>query len=596
MKVVAGTASPLEPASIDGPLSAHQKEYLEGFAAGLAAFGRLSPGGAATAAAVGAPSPAPEPETWFGFPLDEITNEERLKRDRNPLDIWDHLVAHAEANQAPAGGDVYRFKFHGLFYVAPAQDAFMVRVRVPGNVLSSVQLRALAAIARDLGGGHGDVTTRGNVQIREIAPISIVEVLTRLSEVGLSSRGAGADNVRNITSSPLAGIDPDELIDARPFARALQHRLANNRDLFGLPRKFNVGFDGGGCVSVVAGTNDIGFVATRCNPGAGLPAGVQFRVALGGVTGHLRFATDCGILVAPEQSVAVAVAMVRVFAAHGDRTDRKKARLCYLLERIGVDRFLELTQQQLAFPLLRAGPEQCQPRAAVDRHAHLGVRRQRQPQLRSIGIAIPVGRMSVDQMLGLADLADDLGSKELRTTVWQNIIVPDVAESDVAQALRAIRAIGYDTSAGSIAAGLVACTGNTGCRFSATDTKAQAIALSRRLDGRVELDRPLNIHVTGCPNSCAQHVVADIGLLGAQLGGGESPSHGYHVYVGGGIEDQQALGRELVRNVPVEQLAPLLERLLRAYLAQREGAETFGAFARRRDIDALRALTGSAQA
>jgi ferredoxin-nitrite reductase len=177
-----------------------------------------------------------EPATWYGWPLDEITREEQLKREENPLDIWDKLIAHAQENKAPQGGDVYRFKFHGLFYVAPAQDAMMVRVRLPANALSSGQMRTLAEIAADLGGGYGDVTTRGNIQIREIAPRSMVEVLTRLADAALTSRGAGADNVRNITSSPLSGIDEIELIDTRPLARALQHYLPNNRDLFGLPR------------------------------------------------------------------------------------------------------------------------------------------------------------------------------------------------------------------------------------------------------------------------------------------------------------------------------------------------------------------------
>ena len=575
------------PSAGDGPFTVQQKEYLQGFAAGLAAINALAPVAGGPASEAG---PSTAPQSWYGVPLDEITNEERLKRDENPLDIWDKIVAHASANQAPQGGDVYRFKFHGLFYVAPAQDAFMLRVRMPANTLTSVQMRTLAGIAQDLGGGYGDVTTRGNIQLREIAPKSIVEVLMRLTEVGLTSRGAGADNVRNITCSPLAGIDSDELIDTRPLARALQHCLANNRDLFGLPRKFNISFDGGGRVGVVTDTNDIGFIATRCRGEAELAAGVHFRVALAGITGHLRFAQDCGILVAAEHCVAVAAAMVRVFAEHGDRTDRKKARLCYLLDRIGVARFLELTQEKLAFPLRHLHADHCVPRAAVDRRAHLGVTRQKQPGLYAIGIAIPVGRVQVSQMLALAQLADDFGSGELRTTVWQNIVLTNVHADRVDEAVQAIAAMGYGSSASSIAGGLVACTGNTGCRFSATDTKAQAIALVRRLEERVRLDAPVNIHLTGCPHSCAQHYVADIGLLGVQIPQDGSSIEGYHVYVGGGLEQERGLGRELVKNVPFAELAALLESLLAGYVAHREAGESFVAFARRHDVEALRAL------
>jgi ferredoxin-nitrite reductase len=582
----------------DATLTVEQKEYLQGFTAGLAAANALpfvgqNAQGQLTASVSDGAQNLAAPAKWFGFDLDEITNEERLKREQNPLDIWDKMLSHASANKAPEGGDVYRFKFHGLFYVAPAQDAFMVRVRMPGNVLTSTQMRALATIAGELGGGYAHVTSRGNIQIREIAPRSTIDVLMRLSDVGLSARGAGADNVRNITSSPLAGLDADELIDTRPLAHGLQCYLANNRDLFGLPRKFNISFDGGGRVSVVADTNDIGFVATEVKAMDGIEAGVYFRVWLAGVTGHQRFAEDCGILVSAGECVAVAAAMLRVFVEHGDRTDRKKARLCYVLDRIGVAKFLALTQEKLAFPLRHVPAENCTPRPPVDKHGHLGVRAQRQAGLHSIGIAIPVGHVRHEQMSALAQLADEFGSGELRTTVWQNVILPNVRSDNLEQACAAIRVIGFDVAASAIVGCVVACTGNTGCRFSATDTKSQALALMRHLDEYVKLDLPINIHLTGCPNSCAQHFVADIGLLGAQVAQGEGSIEGYHVYVGGGVEQERGLGREFAKNVPFAQVPPLLQRLLTGYSAQREAGETFVAFARRHDVAALRALAGA---
>jgi ferredoxin-nitrite reductase len=582
----------------DATLTVEQKEYLQGFTAGLAAANALpfvgqNAQGQLTASVSDGAQNLAAPAKWFGFDLDEITNEERLKREQNPLDIWDKMLSHASANKAPEGGDVYRFKFHGLFYVAPAQDAFMVRVRMPGNVLTSTQMRALATIAGELGGGYAHVTSRGNIQIREIAPRSTIDVLMRLSDVGLSARGAGADNVRNITSSPLAGLDADELIDTRPLAHGLQCYLANNRDLFGLPRKFNISFDGGGRVSVVADTNDIGFVATEVKAIDGIEAGVYFRVWLAGVTGHQRFAEDCGVLVSAGECVAVAAAMLRVFVEHGDRTDRKKARLCYVLDRIGVAKFLALTQEKLAFPLRHVPAENCTPRPPVDKHGHLGVRAQRQAGLHSIGIAIPVGHVRHEQMSALAQLADEFGSGELRTTVWQNVILPNVRSDNLEQACAAIRVIGFDVAASAIVGCVVACTGNTGCRFSATDTKSQALALMRHLDEYVKLDLPINIHLTGCPNSCAQHFVADIGLLGAQVAQGEGSIEGYHVYVGGGVEQERGLGREFAKNVPFAQVPPLLQRLLTGYSAQREAGETFVAFARRHDVAALRALAGA---
>jgi ferredoxin-nitrite reductase len=578
-----------------------QKEYLQGFAAGLAAAGALPAVGADAQGLPGAPvasgaSASAEPQSWFGWPLDEITREEQLKREENPLDIWDKLLAHARENKPPQAGDVFRFKFHGLFYVAPAQDSLMLRVRIPGNSLSSLQMRALAGVAAELGGGYGDVTTRGNIQIREIAPRHMVEVLTRLSDAALTSRGAGADNVRNITSSPLAGIDATELIDTRPLARALQLYLLNNRDLYGLPRKFNISFDGAGRVGVAADTNDIGFIATRVEAAPDIPAGVYFRVFLGGITGHSRFASDCGLLVAPGECVAVAAAILRVFVDHGDRTDRKKARLCYVLDRLGTVGFLEQVQGKLGFALRYLAADQCSARPPVDKHGHIGIHPQRQPGLSCIGIAVPVGRVQAPQMEALAELADRFGAGELRTTVWQNVVLPNVSQTRIADAVAAIQSIGFDVSASTITGCVVACTGNSGCRLSATNTKGQALELSRYLDQHVRLDGPINIHLTGCPNSCAQHYVADLGLLGAQVPQGDRSVDGYHVYVGGGLEQERNLGRELAKNVPFPELPPLLERLLLGYQAQRRPQESFIEFARRHDIEALRALAGASAA
>jgi ferredoxin-nitrite reductase len=583
------------PSSAEAAFSQEQKEYLQGFAAGLSAAGALPKGLIGSPAGPAAVEAASAEATWFGWPLDEISREEQLKRELNPLDMWDQLLAHAQENKPPQGGDVFRFKFHGLFYVAPAQDSLMVRVRVPGNAISSRQLRALAGIAADLGGGYGDVTTRGNIQIREIAPRNMVEVLTRLSDAALTSRGAGADNVRNITSSPLSGIDATELIDTRPLARALQLYLLNSRDLYGLPRKFNISFDGGGRLGLATDTNDIGFVATQVDSATLVPPGVYFRVFLGGITGHQRFGDDCGLVVAPSECVAVAASMLRVFVDHGDRTDRKKARLCYVLDRLGTARFLELVQAKLGFPLRYLPADQCTARQPVDKHGHIGVRAQSQPGLSSIGIAIPVGRVRAEQMKALAQLAEDFGSAELRLTVWQNVVLPNVPDARIAAAVDAIKAIGFGVEASTITGCVVACTGNVGCRLSATDTKGQALQLSRYLDERIKLDTPISIQLTGCPNSCAQHCVADIGLLGMQVPQGERSVEGYHIYLGGGLEQERGLGREFARSVAFAELPPLLERLLLGFQARRQMHESFVDFARRHDIDDLRALAGASR-
>ena len=208
-------------------------------------------------------------------------------------------------------------------------------------------MRGIAAIADDLAGGYADITTRANLQLREIKAESAPEVLLRLSEIGLTSRGSGADNIRNITGSPTAGIDPQELIDTRPYARALHHFILYHRELYGLPRKFNIAFDGGGAVAVLEDTNDIALSAVQVQDGFGVPPGVYFRLDLGGITGHGDFARATGVIVAPDDAVKLCDAVLRAYIAQGDRTDRTKARLKYVLDRMGVPAFLEEVAQRI---------------------------------------------------------------------------------------------------------------------------------------------------------------------------------------------------------------------------------------------------------
>ena len=226
----------------------------------------------------------------------KLVPEEIAKREKHPFDIWDEMAANAAAGRFPKGLDIFRHKFHGLFYVAPSQDAFMLRLRLPGGIVLAHQAKGLADVAERFGGGAVDITTRANLQIREIGAAHPLDVLTAIDELGLTSRGSGADNIRNLTGSPAAGIDPQELIDTRPLTRALYHHILNHRELYGLPRKFNIAFDGGGRLGVLEDTNDIGFAAVRVGPGQPAPEGVYFRMLLGGLTGHDSFAADSGVL------------------------------------------------------------------------------------------------------------------------------------------------------------------------------------------------------------------------------------------------------------------------------------------------------------
>jgi ferredoxin-nitrite reductase len=571
-----------------------QKHYLQGFFAGVAQRGNFpfvghTPSGLITSdPASGVTNQAAEmaEEMYFGTAVSDLCKEERWKREENPLDIWDKLLAHANENRVPAAEDIFRFKFHGLFYVAPAQDSFMLRLRVPGCILTAYQMRGLAQMAADWGSGRADITTRGNLQIREFQPKDIVRVLAKLDSLGMTSRGSGADNIRNITASPITGLDPDELYDVASLAEGMHNYILNSRDLYGLPRKFNVAFDNGGTISVLADTNDIGFIAVRVSEGGDIPLGIYFRMLLCGITGHKQFATDCGLLINPSQTVAVAAAMIRVFTENGDRTDRKKARLKYLVDRWGIAKFLEETEKRLAFPLLRFPTEKCEPRRPIDRAGHIGIHPQQRRGLHYIGIAVPVGRLLVSQMIALADIAERFGTGELRLTVWQNLIIPNVASENLEAATESIRAAGLNIAAGTVMSGTIACTGNKGCRYAATDTKRHAIELATILDESFRILQPVNLHVTGCSHSCAQHYIGDIGLLGTKVDGDE----GYQVVIGGGSDDDQGLARELIPAIKFTSLPPVMERLFAAYAKLRAPEESFLSFSRRHDIVALRSF------
>jgi ferredoxin-nitrite reductase len=575
-------------ASLD--FSEEQKCYLEGLGRGVAAA--RSAQGVAAAAPSGPDGIPFAAQNRFIAEGKALVKEEEAKRARHGLDMWDVIAANASKGEFPKGTDVFLYKFHGLFHVAPTQDAFMLRLRIPNGILDAAKLRAVADIADEHGGGYAHITTRANLQVREIGPRAPIAILQRLAEVGLTSRGAGADNIRNITGNPTAGIDTQEIYDTRPLGLSLHHAILNHRELYGLPRKFNIAFDGGGTVSSLEDTNDIGFAAVHVAAGKSVPEGVYFRVAVGGITGHGDFAGDLGVAIQPEQCVPVALAMVRVFIEEGDRTDRKRARLKYVLDRMGHEAFLAAAEKLIPAPLVRVPITECEPRPPLQRDAHVGFHRQSQPGRVYCGVALPLGRMTSLQMRGIADVASRFGSGTIRLTVWQSLIISDIAAADEAGVRAALTEIGLPTEVSHVRAGFVACTGNTGCKFAASDTKRHALESVEYLERNLTLDTPINVHLTGCPNSCAQHYIGDIGLLGAKIPVGEEGEvEGYHVYLGGGYGERRALAREVMRDVPHEELPQVLERLLGAYLMHRNSVdETFQDFATRHSPEALRAL------
>ena len=583
--------------------STEQKRYLEGFVSGVQA-GRVARGMTPIGSGRGATGSEPmgpdadhlKAQDSLKASGKKLADQENWKREEHPFDAYARFKAQAEKGEYPKPADNFRWRYYGLFYVAPAQNSYMCRLRIPNGILTHWQFAGVADIADRFGGGYADITTRANIQIREIEAANAPNIVEAIQDLGLTSRGSGADNIRNVTGTPTAGIDAYELLDTRPYAREWHFHVLNDRSLVGLPRKFNVAYDGAGQIAALEDTNDIGFQAVEVMDGAPVPAGIYFRLMLGGITGHKDFARDTGVILDPREATRVADAIVRVFVDSGDRTNRNKARLKYVLDAWGFDTFLEAVEAKLGAPLTRIDAVYVKPRRAPDRMAHVGVHPQKQAGLNWIGLVLPVGKLTSDQVRAIAALAREFGDGDIRLTVWQNLIVSGVSDANVPDALARIAAMGLSAEATSVRAGLVACTGSTGCKFAAANTKGTADAIAAHVEGRLALDTPVNLHLTGCHHSCAQHYIGDIGLIGARVPVNDDgdTTDGFHILVGGGSGNDAMIGREVFRDIRSEDCPQTVERLLGAYLANRADAtETFFAFANRHDTDTLKRLVES---
>jgi ferredoxin-nitrite reductase len=582
---------------MSGDFSSDQKRYLEGFVSGIQA-GKFA-GGVAKPAdePIGPDAPHFKAQNETVARGGKLADQEKWKRAEHPFDAYQRFKAQAAKGEYPKPEDNFRWRYFGLYYVAPAQNSYMCRLRIPNGILTHWQFAGMADVAERLGGGYSHVTTRANLQIREVTAENAIPVIEKIIELGLCSRGSGADNIRNVTGSATAGIDPQELADTRPLAREWHHHILNSRTLYGLPRKFNVAFDGGGIIPTLEETNDIGFQAVIVEEGAGAEPGLWWRVVLGGISGHRDLARPTGVFCRAEDCTSVAEAVIKVYIANGDRTNRAKARLKYVLDSWGFDRFLRETETVLGRPLARIPESAIAPRPAFDRSAHIGVHPQKQDGLNWVGVTLPVGKLTVAQMRGVAALSHSHGDGDIRLTVWQNLLLSGVPTAKVEELVKGIEMLGLSTSATSMQAGLVACTGATGCKFAAAFTKEDALKIAAHVDAVMTLDQPVNVHLTGCHHSCAQHYVGDIGLIGAKVAINDDGDtvEGYDIVVGGGFGDTAKIGRELWKGVKSEDVPAKVEQLLRAWTENRaDKAESFHAFANRHDNYGLIALVEKA--
>lgn len=534
-----------------------------------------------------------EPKALYGTPLEDLCKEELAKYERHPLDIWDQIVQFNNRNQIAEGIDQFMFRHFGIFNVEPNSQGYMCRLRIPSCKMRGDQLSMLGDIAENVAGGYAHVTTRGNFQLREIAPNRVLDLFAGLYDAGLSCKGSGADSARNITASPTAGFDESELIDLHQYGIHLSHRILNTRDLHGLPRKFNISFDNGGSISCVSDTNDIGYLAVKVkeNP-VGVEPGIYCRILLGGITGHLDFARDTGVVCNPEDTPEISEAMLRVYIEHADRTNRKKARLKYVLDKHGFDWFIERTQEKLdefgnGVQLMRLSQDYDAPRNEIKRQGHIGVHAQKQAGLNYVGVALELGRMSPEQMRAIGAIAQKYGKNDIRLTVWQNLLIPHIRDEDVAAVTAEIDALGLSVNASSFAAGAIACTGRWGCKFAGAYTKQDATRLVKHLEAKYELDQPINIHLTGCHHTCAQHYIGDIGMIGAATADGKE---GYNIVLGGGSDSDRGLAKDFVGPIAADDICELVDHMIGRYLETRDSSESFLSFTRRHDIETLKTL------
>ncbi|MGY2780739.1 ferredoxin-nitrite reductase [Thermostichus sp. MS-CIW-23] len=487
---------------------------------------------------------------------------ERLKSEKDGLAVKAELEAFARMGweNIPEDDRDHRLKWLGIFFRKRTPGQFMLRLRLPNGILTSGQMRMLGAIIHPYGEqGVADITTRQNLQLRGIPIEEMPQILGYLKEVGLTSIQSGMDNVRNITGSPLAGIDPDELIDVRGLTRKVQDMITNNGEgnpsFSNLPRKFNIAICGCRDNSVHAEINDLAFVPAFKNGRLG------FNVLVGGFFSARRCAEAIGldVWVDPRDVVPLCEAVLLVYRDHGLRANRQKARLMWLIDEWGLEKFRAAVERQIGHPLLRAAEKD---EVVWHKRDLLGVHAQKQPGLNFVGLHVPVGRLNALEMMELARLAEVYGSGELRLTVEQNVLIPNVPDSRVAPLLKEPLLKKFSPNPGPLQRGLVSCTGNQFCNFALIETKNRAVALMEELEAELEIPQTVRIHWTGCPNSCGQPQVADIGLMGTTARKDGRVVEAVDIYMGGEVGKDAKLGECVRQGIPCEDLKPVLVELL----------------------------------
>ena len=474
-----------------------------------------------------------------------------------------------------------------------ALQRFMVRIRIPNGIMTSRQLRKIAELTRLHANGIADLTVRQNIQLHWVTIESLPEVLAGLWDVGLNTTGACGDVVRNVTGCPVAGVDADEIVDASPLVAEVSQSLAGNADFYNLPRKFKISIAGCHSWCSYPEINDIGLTATTRRVNGKQEIGFSLRVA-GGLSAEPYLGARLNAFLRWNQVVPVVKGIAELFRDSDVlREHRERARLKFLVLRHGwtADRFLDELQDRIGFRLDPAAEEHAPDDVYRD---HVGIHAQKQPGLSYVGAVVLRGRLTADQMSAAADLAERYAGGELRSTGMQNLLIINVPRITADELSRELDGIGFQVNGSPFARGTVACSGTEFCKLAITETKSFSRWLVEELEERLPgFDQHLKLHVTGCPNSCGQHWIADVGIEGKKIKVNDRMLDAYYFCVGGALGLHQSTARPVGYRCLATDVPESLERLLSRYLEDREPGENLRRFfARHSDTQIREFLAG----
>jgi precorrin-3B synthase len=532
---------------------------------------------------------------------------ERLKLAKNPWEAWDEVREYAKQGRdavLPEWSGLY-FKWWGIYTQGDgvgvtggvggegkATEFFMMRIGLPNGLLTSHQLRVIGEITKKHARNLADVTTRQNIQLHWLTISDLVEVTDELTAIGLSPKGACGDVVRNVTGCPLAGLDHHELLDASPLAVEVAHFLTANPEFYNLPRKFKISITGCPLWCSYPEINDVGLTAIQ----RGNEIGYTLRVG-GGLSTEPHIAVRIPAFIPQAKALEVVTAVVQIFKEQSElRENRTRARIKYLFMRHGwtAESMLEAIEQKIGYKLDPSPLSEDVVPADVYRD-HIGVTPQKQAGLSAVGASIMSGRLSGDQLIALADLAEKHGDGHLRATIMQNIVIVNVRNQQVRALIADLHALDLRVEVSPFWRGAIACTGTEFCKLAIAETKAFSKWLTSEMEERLPgFDQQIKLHVTGCTNSCGQSWIADIGLEGKKIKKDGKMVDAFYFCVGGAVGKYARIARQIGYRATAEDCPEAIERLLRGYLYAREPGEDLRAYFARTSDEDLRAQLNAA--